>query len=254
MFRLRLVPSRGVGKYASKDARASTSAHRLSLNLGDSCLLTGCATWFERFYKPASASYGSTEHLEKAYAPSETMPIVPVCGTLVSHNFIYATVDENGKPAVLGTLAPGQFTDILSESGASAASSEVTQLSIGPVVPPASPQLVWSADRTGDGKRLAQEGYVLIGTSSFLGWGVFFSRTGQGIAQATQEATAQGKRVGASVVLLSLPFTTVCAVKGGGPASNPLEARLLLAAWITQPHAAGTVFASYWAKASPAGT
>ena len=59
--------------------------------------------------------------------------------------------------------------------------------------------------------------------------------------------------MGASVVLLNLPFTTVCAVKGGGAASNPLEPRLLLAAWITQPHAAGTVSASYWAKADPAG-
>ena len=225
----------------------------LILSLGGSCLLTGCASWFERSYKPASASYGSTKHLERAYAPSETMPRVPICGAMASHNFIYATVDENGKAAVLGTLAPGQFTDILSESGASAVSSKVTQLSIGPVVPPASPQLVWSADLTGDGKRLAQEGYVLIGTSSFLGWGVFFSQTGQGIAQATQEVTAQGKRVGASVVLLNLPFTTVCAVKGEGAASNPLEPRLLLAAWITQPHAAGTVSASYWAKADPAG-
>lgn len=95
---------------------------------------------------------------------------------MASHNFIYATVDENGKAAVLGTLAPGEFTDILSESGASAVSSKVTQLSIGPVVPSASPQLVWSADLTGDGKRLAQEGYVLIGTSSFLGCGEFSSR------------------------------------------------------------------------------
>jgi hypothetical protein len=226
----------------------------LVLSLGGSWLLAGCATWFERSYKPASASYESTKRVEKAYASSETMPRVPVCGAMASHHFISATVDENGKAAVLGTLAPGQFTDILSESGASAVSSNVTQLTIGPVVPRASPLLVWSADPTGDGKRLAQEGYVLIGTSSFFGWGAFFSQTGQGIAQATQEATAQGKRVGASVVVLSLPFTTVCAVSGAGAASNPLEPRLLLAAWITQPHAAGAVFASYWAKAGPAGS
>jgi hypothetical protein len=227
----------------------------LALSLGGSCLLTGCASWFERFYKPASASYGSTRHLERAYAPSETMPKVPLCGAMASHNFIFATVDENGKAAVLETLAPGQFTDILSESGATAVSSTLTQpqLSIGPVVPPASPHLVWSADPTGDGKRLAQKGYVLIGASSFFGWGRFFSQTQLGLGQAIQEATAQGRRVGASVVLLSLPFTTVCAVRGGGAASDPLEPRLLLAAWITQPHATGTVFAAYWGKASPAG-
>lgn len=226
----------------------------LIVSLVGSCLLTGCASWFARTYTPAPASYGSTKDLERAYAPSETMHRVPICGAMASHTFIYATVDENGKAAVLGTLAPGQFTDILSESGASTVPSEVTQLSIGPVVPPASPKLVWSADPTGDGKRLAQEGYVLIGTSSFFGWGIFFSQTGQGIAQATQEATAQGKSVGASVVLLNLPFTSVCSMKGGGAASSPLEPRLLLAAWITQPHATGAVFASYWAKANPAGT
>lgn len=50
----------------------------LILSLGGSCLLTGCASWFERFYKPASASYGSTKHLERAYAPSEMMPRVPI--------------------------------------------------------------------------------------------------------------------------------------------------------------------------------
>jgi hypothetical protein len=49
----------------------------------------------------------------------------------------------------------------------------------------------------------------------------------------------------------SLPFTTVCAVKRGEAASNPLEPRLLLATWITQPHAAGAEFASYRAKAAP---
>lgn len=221
----------------------------LVMSLIDTCFLTGCESWFERFYKPAQVSYGSENQVEKAYALSGTHPRVPLCGSMASHYFTYATADENGKAAVfLGTLTPDLLTDILAESGASTMSSEATQLPVGPVVPPASPQLVWSADPTRDGRRLAQQGYVLIGTTSFMGWGHFFSQTQQGIGQATQEALAQGMRVRASVVLLDLPFTTVCAVNGGEAALNPLEPRLLLAAWIKQPHAAGTVFASYWVR------
>jgi hypothetical protein len=212
----------------------------LIASLIGSCFLTGCASWFERFYKPAPPSYGSPNHPEKAYALSEAMPRVPICGALATHY-----IGDDADDAMLPMLAPGLFSDILSASGAS-----MTHLG----APPPTPQFVWSSDPDGDGKLLAQEGYVLIGTSSFLGPGLFFSQTQQGLGQAREEATAQGKKVGAAVVLLNVPFTRVCAVSGAGGASNPLEPRVLLASRLAQPHTTGTVFASYWAKASPAGT
>lgn len=62
-------------------------------------------------------------------------------------------------------------------------------------VAPATPQLVWSRDPGRDGKQLAQQGYLLIGTSSF--------RT-VGDPWYEKEAVEQGKKVGAAVVLLSV--------------------------------------------------
>jgi len=195
----------------------------LILSLIGSSLLTGCAdqSWFERFYKPAPASHASPNHLEKAYAVSEA---IPICGPI-------------REP--LPTGVSGLFWGILSASGTSTVRSN----------PPATPQLVWSSDPDGDGKRLAQQGYVLMGTSSFLSWEEFsFSNTAQGrTQQAIEQSTAQGKRVGAGVVLLKVPYTMVCAVGEGG-ASNPLELRELRAVEVVGPHTG--VFASYWAKAN----
>jgi len=198
----------------------------LSASLSGSFLLTGCASasWFERFYKPAPAS---------AYAPSEAIPKVPICGP------IRQALIGSESAEMLPTAVPGLFSDFLAISGATKVSAN----------PAATPQLVWSSDPDGDGKRLAQEGYALIGTSSFWGWGGFFSHTQQGLGQATEESTAQGKKVGAAVVLLRVPYTTVCAVGAGG-ASNPLELHVLRADQVAGPRANTIVFASYWTKAN----
>ena len=122
-----------------------------------SCLLTGCETWFEKYYKPAPASYESL------------------------------------------------------------------------VAPPATPELWLSVDPVGERQQLEDEGYVLIGTSSFRGavdssW--------------KQEAVEEGKKVGAAVVLLKVE----CKARANCPAD-----------W-TRPEWFGflgydSFVASYWAKA-----
>jgi len=145
----------------------------LLASLIGSCLLTGCATPFEKSYKPA--------------------------------------VSPSGSP--------------------------VTPAATPPLVRSRDPVLLWSRDPAGDGERLAQDGYVLIGTSSF---------DGAIDSQYAVDATIQGKKVGAAVVLLKVELAT---------ARHNME-RVEPNLW--NPNGnwvppgglgdTGTVFASYWAK------
>jgi hypothetical protein len=76
-----------------------------------------------------------------------------------------------------------------------------------PVTPPVTPLLVrsrdpmlpWLRDPYGDGDLNAQDGYVLIGTSSYDG-AIDLSYA--------QDAVMQGKKVGGAVVLLQVDFST----------------------------------------------
>ena len=79
----------------------------LLASLIGSCLLTGCAnqSWFERFYKPASASHASPNHLEKDYALSEAMPKAPICGP------IREALVGSESPEMLPTTVPGLYSD-----------------------------------------------------------------------------------------------------------------------------------------------
>jgi len=176
----------------------------LLASLIGSSLLTGCASNFERFYKPAVTAYGS---------------------------------------AVTPTAAP-------------------------PLTRSRDPVLLWSRDLNGDGKRLALEGYALIGTSSY-----------NGALDLTylEDAVAQGKKVGAVVVLLRVDFSRdqdVMAVsddgrlKEYGPGVDGIPSVVAGSVSYCRPqsqptwggntsacprfgHAAiATVFASYWAKAN----
>ena len=118
------------------------------------------------------------------------------------------------------------------------------------VTPPTSPLFAWSQDLDGDGKQLAQNGYVLIGTSWFQSppfdglecqyltdrpW--WWSECGLSEAEA---AVAQGKRVGAEYVLLKVKFSAwePCGVPG------PIMCPTLMPPPIWS--------ASYWAKTDPA--
>jgi hypothetical protein len=144
-------------------------AGALLASLIGSCLLTGCASPFERFYEPAGTAHGSG------------------------------------------------------------------------VTPSATSLLVCSRDADRDGKRLAQAGYVLIGTSSYDG-AIDLSYQ--------QDAAIQGKKVGAAVVLLEVHAATILngsnALHGvthympGAPAGAEAAFEI---------PATGTVCASYWAKA-----
>lgn len=129
-----------------------------------SCLLTGCESNYERFYKPARVSHGSV------------------------------------------------------------------------IAPPATPLVVRVLDPQSAGKQLAQKGYVLIGTTSF---------TGAFDLEFVQKAAAQGKRVGAAVVLLKVEVDTF---RDAG----------YVAYLQFDPHNGnyfvGTYYATYWAKANTAGS
>ena len=173
----------------------------LILSLIGSFLLTGCASQFEKSYKPAVTAYGS--------------PVTP--------------------PA-----AP-------------------------PLTRSRDPVLLWSSDASRDGKRLAQEGFVLIGTSSYSG--------AIDLAYA-MDAVAQGKKVGASVVLLNVDFITASHYVAAGSLMDEYRTAGCspLSAWDVSPWSAGAcfafangtgpafgpigttgaVFASYWAKADHA--
>jgi hypothetical protein len=87
--------------------------------------------------------------------------------------------------------------------------------------PASPPRLEWSRDPDKDGQHLAQQGYMLIGTSSFVGSNFHDALVDQ------DQAVTQGMRVGAAMVLLQLD--TNDAVAGG---------------------CCIKVFASYWAAGS----
>ena len=114
-----------------------------------------------------------------------------------------------------------------------------------PVTPPTTPLLMWSQDLDSDGKTLAQEGYVLIGTSSIhAGVDHCYAPQAGGpgwinvSASEAKAAVAQGKRVRAAVVLLKVDFWVF-------PTSDD----------VGSPHCDATFFATYWAKAArPADT
>jgi hypothetical protein len=117
--------------------------------------------------------------------------------------------------------------------------------------PPPKPAVyVISADIQEDAKRLAKDGYVFIGESSFVD-----------LADRSREAQAvmQGKRVGASVVLFksefkdtrsdTIPYTVSSATKPGTGASTPPGGYSTFA----REHSLDrdTFYASYWAKRDP---
>ena len=117
--------------------------------------------------------------------------------------------------------------------------------------PPPKPAVyVVSADIRADAKRLARDGYVFIGESSFVD-----------LADRSREAQAvmQGKKVGASVVLFKaahfdtrsdeIPYTVASATAPGAGAS-PLPGGY--STFATQ-HSLDrdTFYASYWAKRDP---
>jgi hypothetical protein len=161
----------------------------LLASLIGSSLLTGCASPFERYYKPAVTAYGS--------------PVTP----------------------------------------------PVTAL----LVRSRDPMLLWSRDPYGDSELLAQDGYVLIGTSSYDG-AIDLSYA--------QDAAIQGKKVGAAVVLLKIDFTTASHYIGVGELTPEPWWCSPWSAWacfgpdnVTGPAfgpigTTGAVFASYWAKAN----
>jgi hypothetical protein len=89
----------------------------------------------------------------------------------------------------------------------------------GPLVaPPATPGFAWSTDLDRDGKQLAQQGYMLLGTSHY--------DHSTDLRFAGELAVAQGKRVGAAGCIYSCD--------------------------VAFSHPIGPFFASYWAKAAPA--
>ena len=107
------------------------------------------------------------------------------------------------------------------------------------VTPPATPVLIQSRDPDSDARQLEQQGYVLIGTASFhAGDEPWYE----------DEAIAQGKRVGAAVVLLKVDPTFVA---NHGPSSLtgvPGEPYVpVFSVW------GSALTASYWAFANPPG-
>jgi len=143
-----------------------------------------------------------------------------------------------------------------------------------PLPPPPTPQLFGhSNDLQSDGKHLREQGYVLIGTSSFYG---------PANRSNAQQAVAEGKKVGAALVMVKsdymdtltgvVPFTTtgppqvatvnttgtINSYGSGGYATGTYNST----GTVTMPGATttnylpysiprNTFFASYWAKADP---
>jgi len=117
--------------------------------------------------------------------------------------------------------------------------------------PPPKPAVyVVSADIREDAKRLAKDGYVFIGESSFVD-----------LADRSRQAQAvtQGKKVGASVVLFKsefkdtrsdvIPYTVTSATKPGTGASTPPGGYSTFATQHSLDR--DTFYASYWAKRDP---
>jgi hypothetical protein len=89
------------------------------------------------------------------------------------------------------------------------------------------PQLVYSQDPDSDGRLLRQDGYALIGTTSFYG---------AADLPYAEHAAVQGQKVGAGIVLLeSRSYGLGCCQPGNGGQG-------------------ATYFASYWAKSDGAKT
>jgi len=97
------------------------------------------------------------------------------------------------------------------------------------------PQLVYSHDSDRDGRLLRQDGYVLIGTTSFNG--------APDLSYADRAVVAQGQKVGAAIVLMkarSYSYSTSCC-----SLDESLEAT---------SEGGASYFASYWAKSDAANT
>lgn len=90
------------------------------------------------------------------------------------------------------------------------------------------PQLAYSRDPDGDGGLLRQDGYVLIGTTSFNG--------AAGLRLA-DHAVAQGEKVGAAIVLLNVR-------------SYRYSRGALYGSFYMSDAAGASYFASYWAKSA----
>jgi len=149
-----------------------------------------------------------------------------------------------------------------------------TLASVATLPPPETPQLfAHSDDLNADGKRLREQGYVLIGTSSFYG---------PANRSNAQQAVTQGKNVGAAVVMVKsqymdtltgvVPFTTtgppqVATVNTSGTVNTYGSGGYATGTYsstgtLTMPGATttnslpysiprNTFFASYWAKGDP---
>jgi len=90
------------------------------------------------------------------------------------------------------------------------------------------PQLAYSQDPDRDGRLLRQDGYVLVGTTSFYG---------AADLPYAEHAAVQGQKVGAAIVLLNSRTYNL----GGDQL-------------LGNPAIGATYFASYWAKSDPANT
>jgi hypothetical protein len=94
------------------------------------------------------------------------------------------------------------------------------------------PQLAYSHDPDWDGGLLRQDGYVLIGTTSF---------NGAADLPLADHAVAQGQQVGAAIVLLKVrPYSYSRGALDGS--------------FYVSDAAGASYFASYWAKPDPANT
>ena len=109
----------------------------------------------------------------------------------MSHMFRALIPTLIGARLLTGCSSPfALFYDPASNSHSSA----VTQQAV--------PLLAFSRNPDRDGKRLAREGYVLVGTSSFV--------TGDADLQLYKEQLmTQGTKVGAAVVLLNVDYADV---------------------------------------------
>lgn len=115
-----------------------------------------------------------------------------------------------GACLLAGCMSPfARFYDPAASSHAGAAAAQ------------GAPRFQWSRNPDGDGQQLAQQGYVLIGTSSFIGAGFTYD------GYYKVQAVTQGASLGAALVLLDADYNNVvsdgCCVR---------------------------VFASYWAQGS----
>ena len=95
------------------------------------------------------------------------------------------------------------------------------------------PQLVYSRDPDTDGRLLRQDGYVLIGTTSFNG--------APDLSYEDRVVVAQGQKVGAAIVLLK-----------ARPYSHNTSCCTLDESLEVTSQGGASYFASYWAKSDTA--